>query len=447
MPITTTPSSGPQGEFSTYTPIYSTTITSAVSSVTLSNIPIAYTDLVLSVEIQAATSGEDVYARFNSDTGSNYSSTWLRGISSTATSLRQASTGIRLSDGGSSTTGNTTVQTINIQNYSNATTFKTVVSRAGSAARGLDLFGNLWRSTSPITSITFYMSAGNISSGTITVYGIKAATPAPKASGGDAIVTDGTYWYHAFKYSGIFQPVSAPITCDYLVVAGGGAGGSRRGGGGGAGGVRAITSQTVTNGTVVTVGAGGVGSLFFANDAYPGNNSSFGSYSTTGGGAGGGDSTRNRGGSGGGNRGSNGSGTGNLGGYSPVEGYAGANNSNAPGDAGGGGGAGGAGSVSAGGVGTYTYNSINFSTWLSYTSTGASGYVGGGGGGGVNSGSGGSGGAGGGGAGISNYSSGGSSGYGVAGTANTGGGGGGGGNDYRGGGAGGSGLVIVRYAV
>jgi hypothetical protein len=175
MPITTTPSGGPQGEFSTYAPIYSTTITSAVSSVTLSNIPATFTDLFLSVEIQGSNSGEDVYARFNGDGGSNYSSTWVRGIANAASSVRQSSTGIRLSDGGSSTTGSKTSQSINLQNYSNATTFKTAISHAGNAARGLDTFVNLWRSTSPMTSITFYMSSGDISSGTITVYGIKAA--------------------------------------------------------------------------------------------------------------------------------------------------------------------------------------------------------------------------------------------------------------------------------
>jgi hypothetical protein len=175
MPITTTPSGGPQGEFSTYTPIYSTTISSAVSSVTLSNLPTVYTDLAISLEVQLASSGEDLYLRFNSDSSSNYSTTWLRGISNVAGSLRQTGTGCRLSDGGSSTTGNTTLQTINMQNYSNATTYKQVLSRSNNASRGLDAMVNLWRSTSPVTALTFYTSAGNISSGTITVYGIKAA--------------------------------------------------------------------------------------------------------------------------------------------------------------------------------------------------------------------------------------------------------------------------------
>ena len=44
MPITTTPSGGPQGEFSTYTPISAQTLSRAVSSVTFSNIPTTFTD-------------------------------------------------------------------------------------------------------------------------------------------------------------------------------------------------------------------------------------------------------------------------------------------------------------------------------------------------------------------------------------------------------------------
>jgi hypothetical protein len=36
-----------------------------------------------------------------------------------------------------------------------------------------------------------------------------------KATGGDSVTTDGTYWYHTFLSSGTFTPTEA-LTADYL---------------------------------------------------------------------------------------------------------------------------------------------------------------------------------------------------------------------------------------
>lgn len=141
-----------------------------------------------------------------------------------------------------------------------------------------------------------------------------------------------------------------------LIIAGGG-GCSL--GGGGAGGYREFASISVVAATAytITVGAGG-GGTGNINSYGPGKgvNSSAFSQTATGGGGGqgiyaGGDA----GGSGGGAGSSNGGqvyasgGAGNQGGYSPVEGYAGANNTYS--EAGGGGGAGAAGAPTNGGAG------------------------------------------------------------------------------------------------
>jgi hypothetical protein len=448
MAITTTPSGGPQGEFSTYTPIYSTTISSAVDSVTLSNIPTTFTDLTISLEVQLASSGEDLYVRFNGDSGSNYSTTWLRGISNAASSLRQSSTGCRLSDGGSSTNGNTTQQTINIQNYSNATTFKTTLSRSNNASRGLDAMVNLWRSTSAVTSLTFYTSAGNISSGTITIYGIKAAVSAPKAAGGDLVYSDSLYWYHVFNNSGAFVPYTS-LTCDYLVVAGGGGSSNGTGGGGGGGGYRTsiggsqttLVSQTSYT---VTVGAGGTGST--GGTQTKGVDSSMliaGSTTITSTGGGYGGSFGIVGGPGG---------SGGGGGYfqsGATNGYPGAGNtpstSPSQGNSGGSGregapnyGSGGGGGAGAVGGDANTSQSGNGGAGALSAITGL--YYAGGGGGGSDSSRAnvaGTGGVGGGGNGAISAL------RGVAGTANTGGGAGGGAGGL--GNNGGSGVVIVRY--
>jgi hypothetical protein len=66
------------------------------------------------------------------------------------------------------------------------------------------------------------------------------------ATGGDQVITDGSYKYHVFKNSGSISVSSGSATAEYTVVAGGGAGGNGTsqnggnwwdGGGGGAGGM------------------------------------------------------------------------------------------------------------------------------------------------------------------------------------------------------------------
>jgi len=470
MAITTTPSGGPQGEFSTYTPIYSQTLSAATASITFSNIPTTFTDLVLVMSAATThTLATFPYMRFNGDSTTNYSGTELYGTGSAASSIRDTSRsrGWIAFDVSISNTVGDAISTVNVMNYSNVTTYKTWLARYGRAGSTLDYQGTagfvgLWRSTAAITSLEFRNSRGDVdynfaSGSTFTLYGIKAAATQfipTNAAGGDAVASDGTYAYHVFKSSGIFAPAKS-LSCDVLVVAGGGSGGSGAGGGGGAGGLRLLTSQTVSAQTTVTVGAGGASSGASLGVSGSGGSTSFGSISVSGGGGGGNDGGNGAtggsgGGSGGGSTGIYTAGTGNSGSYSPVEGYAGGRNvsSSSPYAAGGGGGSGGAGSnagssvaAGAGGAGANSYNSITFTSWLTATNIGVNGYLAGGGGGGTygDGGSGGAGGIGGGGNGGLTAAS-----TGTYGTANTGSGGGG----SRGGlGVGGSGLVIVRYAL
>ena len=65
----------------------------------------------------------------------------------------------------------------NFMNYSNATTYKTTLSRQADASTLAGCNANLWRSTSAITSITLLEELGlSFSSGsTFTLYGIAAA--------------------------------------------------------------------------------------------------------------------------------------------------------------------------------------------------------------------------------------------------------------------------------
>jgi hypothetical protein len=424
---------------STYTPIATQTLGSAAASVTFSSIPQGYTDLVLVVS-GSGSIGNDVRLQFNSDTGSNYSYTTLSGTGSSAVSARatnETSTPLTYY-GGISTTLGATNQIGYLMNYSNSTTFKSVLARANNASSGVDANVCLWRNTNAINTIRVFPPTANFQTGTtVSLYGIQVGDKAQKAQGGNIVTSDGTYVYHTFTSSGSFIPSEA-LTVDYLVVAGGGGGGGRGGGGAGAGGYLTASSYSTTANTGYTVTVGGGGTAGTGIDPNTngtiGNNSVFATITSTGGGLGGGTNGENggAGGSGGGGGAQSGAG----GAASPAgQGSAGGAGSSTP-RAGGGGGksaVGNSGSANGnGGAGLAWYDGIV--------------YAGGGGGGCWDNLAAGAGGAGGGGAGGTNNVTG------TAGTANRGGGGGGGGHVGTGGngsagGAGGSGIVIIRYAI
>ena len=166
----------------TYEPIATTTLSTAAADVTFTSISGTYTDLVLVVTAQQVTSGEDLVLQFNSDTASNYSRTYLCGDGSTAHSGRSTSaTNIILDHHATPpTTTSFGVATINIQNYSNTTTYKTTISRANSldaSYAGTVANVGLWRSTSAITAVKiFCTNSSNLKTGTVaTLYGIKSA--------------------------------------------------------------------------------------------------------------------------------------------------------------------------------------------------------------------------------------------------------------------------------
>jgi hypothetical protein len=435
----------------TYTELRKTTVGTATASVTLDLTGISgYTDLVLVVEgIATANSTSSLSLQFNGDTASNYSGTRLSGNGSTATSDRYSTATVM--GGGLITSSVRFNNIINIQNYSNTTTFKTVLFRSNVSDSLVRTSVNLWRSTAAITQIDVLATATTFASGTtISLYGIANADQgAAKATGG-IITEDSQYWYHTFGASGAFVPKQS-LTCDVLVVAGGGGGGTRSGGGGGAGGLLAFTSQALsaTNYTV-TVGAGGAGAAVSPNTASGtvGADSQFQTLTLVKGGGFGGGATVSggTGGSGGGAGNSAGASSGGTASPSGQGNNGGASNFNA---GAGGGGAGAVGGVAANNVAGNGGNGTDaYSSWFIPTGLGVSGFIAGGGGGGCNTTQtqsiGGSGGGGRGSNGVSALA-------GTAGTTNTGGGGGGGGVQSNGvdntaGGAGGSGVVIVRYA-
>lgn len=162
---------------STLTPIATNTLTAAAASVTFSNLPQGYTDLVLVANLKGTTA-LDYKINFNSDTGSNYSNTYLTATGSAASSGRRTSqTYFQPENNGYVTSSLEQNTIIHFMNYSNTTTFKTALSRSNNASTGLDAFVNLWRSTSAITSIQIAaISTPNFDTGSsFTIYGVKAA--------------------------------------------------------------------------------------------------------------------------------------------------------------------------------------------------------------------------------------------------------------------------------
>jgi hypothetical protein len=437
------------------------------ATVTFSNIPATFTDLRIVTSIRGIDSNGGntlgLYININGTTtnfswknlGANGTSVFSQG--STTTYTRTS-----INDAGSTASVYSNAE-FYFPNYASANyksfSIDSVVENNTASGGYIDteLVSFLWSNTAAITSITLIPEGSGFTQySTFSLYGISSSTSTqntsvPSATGGDVITTDGTYWYHTFKYSGTFTPLKA-LTADYLVVAGGGGGGSQSApGGGGAGGVRCTVGATGGGGSLesalslsttaytVTVGAGGTAGA--ASAGGNGNNSVFSSITSTGGGGGA---------HGGANGNSGGSGSGGAAALVPSSG--GAASPSGQGYAGGGGqtdatttsrggGGGGAGAVGTNGTVTGGAGSGvngNGGNGITTSISGTSTVYGGGGGGSSNGYGGGTGGTGGGTAGVG-------SGTATAGTANT--GGGAGASFATSGAAGGSGIVVVRYAV
>lgn len=435
------------------------------SSVSFTGIPqTGYTDLVLkcSARTNRASFDEVIGISFN---GSTSSFSWrLLNANGTSPGSYNGTTPIMAGRAVAATATASTFSNseVYIPNYtsSNNKSFSvdSVAENNSSTLNDLDLHAGLWSNTAAITSIALTPQSSGVFEqySTFYLYGVAklGTTPAivPYATGGDTIMTDGTYWYHTFISSGTFTPAKA-LSCDYLVVAGGGGGGfggggyREGGGGGGAGGLRSTVTATggggslesalslaANTGYTVTIGAGGAAKTSPLQGG-SGSNSVFASITSTGGGGGGAsDGAGANGGSGGGagpQLTTVGTGTANQG-YAGGAGYVGT--------AAAGGGGGGAGAVGSAGLSSSTGGAGGAGVAVAITGSSVT-YAGGGGGGGYSArGAGGAGGGGQGGigGGAGNFA-------GDSGTANTGGGGGGAG--YSTSGQGGSGIVIVRYAV
>lgn len=166
----------------TYEPIQTYTLGGTQATVSFTSIPQTYTDLVIIINgafnfFNPQASGG---MQLNSDTGTNYSYSAMSGNGSTGASFR-ASGNNWIYFGECSAAGEPfSTNIININNYSNTTTFKTVISRSALAHSRVMAQINLWRNTSAVTRVDLLAYGGTgvaqwIAGSTFTLYGIAAA--------------------------------------------------------------------------------------------------------------------------------------------------------------------------------------------------------------------------------------------------------------------------------
>jgi len=173
---------------STYEKIATTTLGSAVASVSFTSISGTYTDLVIIANVQGQSNGCNIQIWFNGDGSStNYSSSTLYYTGSTVASTRNSNTAkLNFGTNGGQPFANANqfgLNIYNIQNYSNSTTYKTALGTSRSPNGGytgageFDLAVGMWRNTAAITSIDIGVDNSKTMQigSSFTIYGIKAA--------------------------------------------------------------------------------------------------------------------------------------------------------------------------------------------------------------------------------------------------------------------------------
>ena len=162
----------------TYEPIASTMLGSSAATVEFASLSGSFTDLLIVAEVGTTGANGNVQLQVNSDTGSNYSYTFLAGNGSSAYSGRYSNQVNIITDNYSyAGTGIESVYVWHLMSYANTNVYKTVLGSSANAGRAVNRTVGLWRSTNAITSTKFYFSgAETFKSGcTFAIYGIKAA--------------------------------------------------------------------------------------------------------------------------------------------------------------------------------------------------------------------------------------------------------------------------------
>lgn len=154
-------------------------VASPVSSITFSNIPQGYTDLIVkfSIRFDLPYDAANVNLRFNSDSASNYSIRRIKGSGTSLVSDSASGTSMTINYGaGNNLTANTfSSADIYIPNYTGSTykslTADIVTENYASAAYTVSQAG-LWTNTAAITNISLGCDGNWVANSTATLYGV-----------------------------------------------------------------------------------------------------------------------------------------------------------------------------------------------------------------------------------------------------------------------------------
>lgn len=161
----------------TYALIASGSGTGSNNSVSFTSIPATYTDLILVINGRgtSVSASQNITLRFNGETAAtNYSQTYLRGDGTTPASGRYSESYLHSASSWRDIRDYNHI--VHIQDYANATTYKTSLVRTNYAGGDVAAIAILWRATpAAINQININIDNGNYASGTtFKLYGIQA---------------------------------------------------------------------------------------------------------------------------------------------------------------------------------------------------------------------------------------------------------------------------------
>jgi hypothetical protein len=156
----------------TYTPLATVTLGSSASSVTFSSIPATYRDLILVID-GIGTGRSFLRARFNGDTGTNYSDVFMVGDGANRYANAETLSYSKLSNFAPINTTRGYLSITQIMDYSATDKHKTALLRGNSPAEAVESAALRWANTSAITTILIFLNSGQFAAGSrFDLYGI-----------------------------------------------------------------------------------------------------------------------------------------------------------------------------------------------------------------------------------------------------------------------------------
>ena len=171
-----TPPWEPEGAYDALA--YVTVGSGGASSISFTGIPLGYKHLQIRNSYMQTSGGQNVTARFNGDTGANYSyhNFYADGAGSAGANGSGGSSVMYCGYSQVNTTYYTSIDIIDILDYSNTNKYKTMKSLSGSDANGSGLIriaSGSWQSVNPVETITITSGADFAQHSTFALYGVK----------------------------------------------------------------------------------------------------------------------------------------------------------------------------------------------------------------------------------------------------------------------------------